>query len=161
MPWNNYDYKIFRKNDLTGLFDPIGNSATKTYYDQGLTNGKEYCYYVQSEGTYNVGGLLNPLFNKSQELCGVPIDTVPPCPPVLTVKNLCDDPNSANQGPPYRNNLSWTNPNVACAGSDDVVRYNMDGNFTPPTAAFVVPEPGTLSVIALAGAGMIIRRRRD
>ena len=125
VPWNNYEYKIFRKNDLTGLFDPIGNSATKTYYDRGLMNGKEYCYYVQSEGTYNVGGLLNPLFNKSQELCGVPIDSVPPCPPGLAVKNLCDDPNSANQGPPYRNNLSWTNPNVACEGSDDVVSYNI------------------------------------
>ncbi len=125
VPWNNYDYKIFRKNDLTGLFDIIGNSTTKTYYDRGLINGQEYCYYVQSEGTYKVGGLLNPLFNKSEESCGVPIDSVPPCAPVLTVHNLCDDPNAANPGPPYLNHLSWTNPNLACDGSDDVVTYNI------------------------------------
>ena len=129
VPWNNYDYKVFRKNDQTGLFDLIGNTADKKYEDRGLINGKEYCYYVQSEGTYNVGGLLNPLFNKSQENCGVPIDSVPPCAPVLTVKNLCDDPGAANPGPPYLNNLSWTNPNVACDGSDDVVSYNIW--FTP------------------------------
>jgi len=39
----------------------------------------------------------------------------------------------------------------------DVVRYN--GNFTPPIAAFVVPEPATLSVIALSG--LLMRRRHD
>ncbi|MBP6810024.1 MAG: gliding motility-associated C-terminal domain-containing protein [Saprospiraceae bacterium] len=124
VPWSNYDYKIFRKNDVTGLFDPIGNSTTKKYEDRGLINGKEYCYYVESEGTYGVSGLLNPLFNKSQEACGVPIDTVPPCPPVLAVTNLCDDP-TANPSPPYLNKLSWTNPNEACGGTDDAVAYNI------------------------------------
>jgi hypothetical protein len=78
VPWNNYNYLIFRQNDVTGLFDQIGNSSTKRYEDRGLVNGKEYCYYVESEGTYSVDGLLNPLFNKSQSVCGTPIDTVPP-----------------------------------------------------------------------------------
>lgn len=125
VPWNNYRFEVFRKNDLSGNFEPIGNSTTKSYEDRGLINGKEYCYYVESEGTYSVGGLLNPLFNKSQELCGTPIDTVPPCPPVLTVTNLCDDPNAVNPGPPFVNDLSWTNPNQACGGSDDVTRYRI------------------------------------
>lgn len=129
VPWSNYNYRIFRKNDLTGLFDPIGSSSTESYEDRGLMNGQQYCYYVESEGTYSISGLLNPLFNKSQEACGVPIDSVPPCPPVLSVSNLCDDPNSANQGPPFLNNLSWTNPNVACGGSDDAVGYRIW--FTP------------------------------
>lgn len=124
VPWNNYNYKVFRKNDQTGAFDPIGNATTNRYEDRGLINGKSYCYYVESEGTYAVGGLLNPLFNKSQELCGTPIDTVAPCPPVLIVHNLCDDAN-ADPGPPYLNNLSWTNPNLTCDGSDDVVRYRL------------------------------------
>ena len=124
VPWTNYDHKIFRKNEVTGLFDLIGNTAATTYEDRGLTNGKQYCYYVQSEGTYSVSGILNPLFNKSQELCGIPIDTVPPCAPVLTVTNLCDDP-AANPGPPYLNNLSWTNPNVTCGGTDDAVAYHI------------------------------------
>ncbi|MDO8367946.1 MAG: gliding motility-associated C-terminal domain-containing protein [Saprospiraceae bacterium] len=124
VPWTNYAFKIFRKNDQTGLFAPIGTSATDGYEDRGLINGKEYCYYVESEGTYSVGGLLNPLFNKSQETCGTPIDTVPPCPPVLAVSNLCDDP-AASPGPPFLNNLSWTNPNVACGGTDDAVGYKI------------------------------------
>ncbi len=138
VPWSNYNYHIFRKNDLTGLFDPIGNSATKNYEDRGLLNGQQYCYYVQSEGTYSVSGLLNPLFNKSQQMCGIPIDTVPPCAPVLAVSNLCDDPN-ANQGPPFVNNLSWTNPNTACGGTDDAVGYHIW--YTPI-------EGGTLELLA-------------
>ncbi|MFN0034067.1 MAG: gliding motility-associated C-terminal domain-containing protein [Saprospiraceae bacterium] len=125
VPWNNYNYRVFRKNEATGLFDPIGNSATNAYEDRGLTNGEEYCYYVQSEGTYSVGGILNPLFNNSQEACGTPIDTVPPCPPVLAVTNLCDDLNAANPGPPFLNNLLWTNPNEACGGTDDAERYRI------------------------------------
>lgn len=125
VPWNNYRFEIFRKNEQTGLFEFIGNSATPRYEDRGLVNGKEYCYYVESEGTYSISGLLNPLFNKSQEVCGVPIDTVPPCPPVLIVSNLCDDLNVADPGPPYLNNLSWTNPNTACGGSDDAVSYRI------------------------------------
>jgi gliding motility-associated-like protein len=125
VPWNNYNYKIFRKNDQTGLFDPIGNSTGNAYEDRGLINGKSYCYLVESEGTYSVSGLLNPLFNKSQELCGTPIDTVAPCAPVLTVTNLCDDPNASSTGPPYLNNLTWTNPNTSCNGSDDATLYRI------------------------------------
>lgn len=129
VPWSNYNYLIFRRNDVTGLFDQIGNTSTLRYEDRGLVNGKSYCYYVESEGTYSVSGLLNPLYNKSQSVCGTPIDTVPPCAPVLTVSNLCDDPTVANPEPPYLNNLSWTNPNVACGGTDDAVGYRIW--FTP------------------------------
>ncbi|MCC7466386.1 MAG: gliding motility-associated C-terminal domain-containing protein [Saprospiraceae bacterium] len=125
VPWNNYSYRILRKNAQTGLFDSIGISSTKSYEDRGLVNGIEYCYYVESEGTYSISGLLNPLLNKSQEACGVPIDTVPPCPPVLSIRNLCDDPELDNQGPPFLNVLSWTNPNAACGGTDDAVAYNV------------------------------------
>lgn len=124
VPWNNYRYEIYRKNQSTGLFDLIGNSTMPRYEDRGLINGVEYCYYVRSEGTYSVGGLLNPLFNKSQEECGVPIDTVPPCAPILNVTNLCDDP-GASPGPPFVNTLTWTNPNETCDGSDDAVAYRI------------------------------------
>jgi len=125
VPWNNFNYEIYRKNEGTGLFDFIGSTTARTYQDRGLINGQEYCYYVQSEGTYSVPGLLDQLFNKSQEACGVPIDTVPPCAPVLTVSNLCDAPSVFGPGPPFRNNLSWTNPNVACEGSDDAIGYRI------------------------------------
>ncbi len=125
VPWGNYRYDIFRKNDLTGMFDSIGSSATRNYADRNLLNGKEYCYYVRSAGTYSIGGVVNPILNKSQEACGVPIDTIPPCPPVLTVSNLCDTPGGPEPGQPFENNLSWTNPNVACGNSSDVIAYHI------------------------------------
>lgn len=125
VPWGNYRFIIYRKNPTTQLFDSIGTSTTNHYDDRGLVNGTEYCYYVKSIGTYSIGGVADPLFNRSQEACGVPIDLIPPCPPKLTVKNLCDNPNSAPSDPPFDNNLSWTNPNTACGGSDDAVLYHI------------------------------------
>ncbi len=41
----------------------------------------------------------------------------------------------------------------------DTVRYDMGGNFNPPTAPFPIPEPGTLAVVSLGGLGMLRRRR--
>jgi gliding motility-associated-like protein len=125
VPWGNYRHAIYRKNDLTGLFDSIGFSTTTKYDDRGLLNGKLYCYYVKSIGTYSIGGVADPLFNNSQEACGVPIDLIPPCPPTLVVKNLCDIPDSAPSEPPYDNNLYWTNPNLVCDGSDDTWSYRI------------------------------------
>ncbi|MBV6439559.1 MAG: hypothetical protein EPGJADBJ_01204 [Saprospiraceae bacterium] len=125
VPWNNYRYVIFRKNDSTGLFDSIAQTTTSNYADKNLINGKEYCYYVRSVGTYSIGGVVNPIFNNSQENCGVPIDTIPPCPPVLTVKNLCDSQIGTEPDPPYENYLSWTNPNITCAGTDDATTYRV------------------------------------
>jgi len=137
VPWGNYSYVIYRKNDVTQLFDSIGVSSTNEYDDRGLVNGKEYCYYVKSIGTYSIGGVADPLINLSQHACSAPIDLIPPCPPTLLVKNLCDIPNSAPSEPPYNNNLSWTNPNVACDGADDTDSYRIwyapiaDGTLTP------------------------------
>ncbi|MCB9306719.1 MAG: gliding motility-associated C-terminal domain-containing protein [Lewinellaceae bacterium] len=125
VPWGNYRYDIFRKNDATGLFDSIGFSTTNSYADIGLINGKEYCYYVRSAGTYSIGGIADPLFNNSQENCGIPIDTIPPCAPVLTVGNLCTGQDGPEPDPPYENNLSWTNPNEQCGGSDDATTYRI------------------------------------
>ncbi len=125
VPWNNYRYDIFRKNDLTGLFDSIGQTNARDFADRNLVNGKEYCYYVRSIGTYSIGGVVDPIINNSQENCGVPIDTIPPCPPTLTVNNLCNDQGGPEPDPPYENNLSWTNPNLSCPGTDDATNYRI------------------------------------
>lgn len=125
VPWNNYRYDIYRKNDATGMFDFIGSNTVRNYADKGLINGKQYCYFVRSVGTYSIGGVVNPIYNDSQEDCGIPLDTIPPCPPVLTVNNLCDGQGGSEPDPPYENNLSWSNPNLTCGGSDDVVTYRI------------------------------------
>lgn len=124
VPWNNYAYTIYRRNN-TGVFDSIGQSVTPTFADTHLQNGTEYCYYIRTEGTYSIGGVANPLFNLSQENCGTPIDTVPPCTPELTINNLCNLGENTPPDPPYENYLSWTNPNVSCSVDDDVIRYNL------------------------------------
>lgn len=123
VPWANYRYDIYRRNPATTQFELIGNTTKQQYDDKGLTNGEEYCYFVRSVGTYSIGGIADPLFNDSQQACGVPIDTIPPCVPTLIVKNLCDTNDSPN--PPYENTLTWTNPNKACPDTDDAVAYNI------------------------------------
>ncbi len=125
VPWNNYKYDVYRKNDATGLFDFIGSSTEKSYADKNLVNGKEYCYYVRSVGTYSIGGVINPILNNSQEACGVPIDTIPPCPPVLTVNNLCTGQGGNEPDPPYENLLGWTNPDLTCGNTDDTETYRI------------------------------------
>lgn len=125
VPWDNYRYDIFRLNNGTGLFDSIGTTAAPPYYDRGLINGEEYCYYVRSVGTYSIGGVIDPIVNLSQENCGVPIDTVPPCTPVLTVNNICNGGSSSFPDPPYENNLNWTNPNASCPETDDTESYRI------------------------------------
>jgi len=144
VPWNNYEAAIFRLNNNTGLFDSIGRSNTLSYADTKLTNGAEYCYYVRTEGTYSIGGVANPLFNLSQRNCGTPIDTMPPCAPELTIDNLCTTGEAILPDPPYENFLSWTNPNLSCPNTDDVIRYKV----------WFAPDEGTpLAVLAtLEGA---------
>ena len=57
---------------------------------------------------------MAPLVNYSQEVCGVPVDLTPPCPPTLALENDCELP---------LNTLSWNDPNQSCA--DDTYSYNL------------------------------------
>lgn len=125
VPWKNSAYSIYRKNDATGNFDSIGVATEPAFSDIGLVNGKQYCYLVKSIGTYAIGGVIDPILNWSQEVCGVPIDTVPPCAPVLLVSNICLTGEPFDPTQPLENQLVWTNPNHACDGPDDVAGYTI------------------------------------
>ncbi len=125
VPWTNYSYTVFRRNNITGQFEPIATTITPAYVDRGLENGVEYCYYVQSAGTYSIPGVREPLLNRSQVICSIPIDTVPPCTPELTVSNLCNGGASSPPDPPYENTLQWSNPALTCPDAGDVVRYRL------------------------------------
>ncbi len=114
VPWTNTMYSIYRKNPVTNLFDSITTTESKTYADTGLVNGVQYCYFIETRGTYSFYDSI--LINRSQIICGTPVDTVPPCPPMLTVVPPCDLFNS------FANNLSWI-PRQGCA--DDVIGYNV------------------------------------
>lgn len=129
VPWSNSMYTIYKEN-ATGIFDSIGVSFEPMYSDQGLINGKEYCYQVKSIGSYGIAGVTSPLINFSQEACGIPLDTIPPCPPELEVTNICDNLGSTGavnceSEDNLLNSLSWTNPIEICEETDDVVSYNI------------------------------------
>ena len=124
VPWDNYEYTIYRKNTI-GLFDSIGTTAESFYQDSGLKNGTEYCYRVRTQGSYGIDGLPEPLFNFSQENCGMPLDTIPPCPPILEVNNICNNDQYECNDALLSNNLIWDNPNLTCKETDDVLSYNV------------------------------------
>lgn len=107
---------IFVENDTFGYMDDGSSTGTE------LINGEEYCYYVTTQGTYGNEQIKSPLLNNSQEKCESPIDTVPPCPPQLTVQNYpCDSIAEAGQ---IVNYISWTD--VTPAGCDTgIVNYNI------------------------------------
>lgn len=121
--WDNTFYDIYRKLPGQTVFDSLTTVTESTYRHQGLTNGLEYCYYIKSTGEYNIPGIADPLINFSQEVCGTPIDTVPPCPPVLMVTNDCDLASPVTVS--FANNLSWTNPIETCLETNDVFSYNI------------------------------------
>lgn len=125
VPWGNYRYDIYRYNESAAAFELIGTTVEPHYDDAGLENGKNYCYKVQSVGTYGVGGLASPLLNWSQETCVIPIDNRPPCAPQLSLNNRCNTGESvAPPDPPYENLLIWIAPLDLC-GDEDVIRYRL------------------------------------
>lgn len=135
--WENYGYTIYRFNNTSNQFDSIGISTTQNYDDTDVDNNTEYCYRIRSIGSYNIPSIVDPLLNFSQETCGIPIDTVPPCPPVLMVQNDCDVENPTTVS--IQNNLSWTNPTETCPLTTDTEEYNI--YYAPdPSAAFTLIE---------------------
>jgi gliding motility-associated-like protein len=125
VPWTNEQFVIFRKNEITQLFDSIGISTVPNFTDLNLINGKSYCYQVKSIGTYGTAGITDPLINYSQESCSTPVDNEAPCAPVLDVQADCDS---------FKNILSWVNTDPDC--SLDIVKYLV--YYRPPQAENLV-----------------------
>jgi gliding motility-associated-like protein len=124
-PWENQKFTIYRQRQNSTVFDSIGQTNGEIYSEQGLVNGREYCYFVETSGSYGVDGLPNPLLNLSQEACGIPLDTIPPCPPRLTVEDICSKGVDCADITNFENDLHWTNPMLLCEETDDVVSYNV------------------------------------
>jgi len=116
VPWLNEVYVVFKKNSSDGVneYDSIGFTEEGYYIDENLNNGTEYCYRVKSIGWRMIDSLVFENENWSHINCGVPIDTFPPCPPVLNVNTICDS---------LTNRVVWNNPNHSCA--NDVVSYRL------------------------------------
>ncbi|MFN8277879.1 MAG: gliding motility-associated C-terminal domain-containing protein [Chitinophagales bacterium] len=89
VPWTQDSFQVFRKNNGTGVFAYRATTNVANYVDTGLVNDSIYCYFVRAYGHYSAAFITRPLINNSEEKCGVPEDTVPPCPPKLQVTNDC------------------------------------------------------------------------
>ncbi len=124
-PWANFSYTIFRRNPGSTTFDSVGVTADATFQDTGLENGQEYCYYIESQGTYGIPGLPSPLVNRSQIACVVPNDNVAPCAPELLVENVCNRGRDCRDESTLFNTLSWTDPNENCPTGGDVAGYRI------------------------------------
>jgi gliding motility-associated-like protein len=114
VPWLNNQYVIYRKNKVTQAYDSIGFTTSEVYIDKNLANNQEVCYRVKSYGFRVLNGVRFNNVNWSHVACATPIDTTPPCAPVLTVSSKCDS---------SLNVVSWNNPNLTCA--NDVVSYKL------------------------------------
>ena len=124
VPWTNFRYDIYRLDTVRNVYDSIGTTTATTFTDRKLINKVKYCYFIKAFGSYSISGVPSPLENWSQRICGTPIDTVPPCPPVLTVTNNCDS-TGRTASDLIINLLRWTNPKNFCDGSDDTRKYEI------------------------------------
>lgn len=125
VPWVNYEYQVERWNPALAMWDTLAVTMESEFTDEGLTNGEEYCYRIRAFGDYGIDNLPDTLINLSQENCGIPLDTVPPCPPVLEVSNICD---TLFEGPfptVLENTLSWLSPLSICPNLSDVAGYQI------------------------------------
>ncbi len=104
VPWTNTQTVIYKK--INGQFDSIGTTEKTFFKDLQLENGKTYCYKIKRIGYYNKQLYPNVIENYSQENCGIPIDTVKPCPVVLNIETPC------NSNAPLNNQvlLKWKYP---------------------------------------------------
>lgn len=114
VPWINNTYVVYRQNHQTLNFDSVGYTHDNIFTDTGLVNGLEYCYLVKSIGYYTGSHTIDPIENFSQIICDTPVDTIPPCAPVLTVSTDCDL---------IQNYLTWERIFDECF--EDVVSYNI------------------------------------
>lgn len=115
VPWQNDTFFVTRKNALN-QFDTIATTTNYLFNDTGLINKTTYCYQIISLGNYRADGQKLHTSNYSQQICGTPIDTVPPCPPPFTVASPCNNPNQVT------NIIKWNAVNN-CSG--DVVGYRV------------------------------------
>ena len=85
VPWTNFNYEVYRADDLIGPYVLIANilgtgANTHSYVDTGLVNFEEYCYFIRSYGNYDSPNDFDSLLiNDSERRCDTPRDTTPPC----------------------------------------------------------------------------------
>lgn len=123
VPWQNKSFIIYK--EINNQFDSIGTVTGSSYTDFGLTNGEEYCYFVQSFGTYGLQTTPPLLINDSQVNCGVPVDDLTTCNVDVTISNICNDPNQFDINESDVNKLNWQITQNSCDENEVVTGFNI------------------------------------
>ena len=114
VPWLNYENTVYRYNKVLDSYESIFVTENDNYSDTGLVNGNKYFYQLKAKGKRTINGIEYFTENYSHVACGIPLDTVPPCPQVLSVSSNCDS---------SFNFLIWNPQNELC--SADIMKYNI------------------------------------
>ncbi len=114
VPWVNEYYTIYKRGPGGSNYEALATTPNLYFVDSNLVNNEEYCYYIESTGSYGTPGLINPIINYSQLECGIPVDNIPPCAPGLSVYTDCQL---------YQNTLRWSNPAWADSCDPDIEQY--------------------------------------
>lgn len=122
VPWLNDSFRIYRRTENDLNFIPIKVVFSTSYRDENLNRDSIYCYKIEGIGAYTNISLKRPLLNFSQDNCAQPKDTVAPCPPLLTVRNFCNDDNILKDD--FKNYLNWK-LDLNCNETDTVVKFNV------------------------------------
>ncbi len=139
VPWSNsisnYTHRVYRGetgatsiDDLQFLTEVDVTQAGFIYTDTGLED-REYCYLVETYGSYGSPVIEAPLINRSQIVCASPGDDEAPCkpgPPVLAEDRNCEDYINnlfTCQTNDFTNRISWTQPTDDCGR--DIDSYNV------------------------------------
>lgn len=151
-PWNNVRYVVYRYSGHTAVWDSVATVSETHYTDYNLENGKEYCYYIEAEGYYWLPDTIGPLYNRSQQECGVPIDNEPPEMPEISISTDCQ-------------NVTFDWVFSSDSASSDAVHYyiyykpTLDGKFTCIDSFdytdICFPNPCTYSIEA-AGSQVLV-----
>jgi gliding motility-associated-like protein len=135
-PWDNFKFDIWR-SDQGNPFQKIATVEEDSYTDKAqVTNGLEYCYRITAYGDYGIMDIASPLLNESQVSCVIPFDNVPPCAPVVSVTNICDEANPGTPADAFINYVSWHH---VCA-DDDIIIYEVYYSLTQGDEKVLVGE---------------------
>ncbi len=118
VPWTDSIFMIYRKEPWMPAFTYIATvpGTINNYIDTLLDNDTTFCYYVKSVSYYADPSVLHPLYDSSEVMCSAPKDTIPPCPPQVSLTAQCST---------FSDSLVWNNPDHFCKNTHDVEYYTI------------------------------------
>lgn len=142
-PWDNYLFEVWR-SDQGSPFQLISTTIEDDYTDNNnIENGLEYCYKIVAYGDYGLMTVPAPLINHSQETCTIPEDNVAPCPPTVSVTNICDEADPDTPEDAFANYVSWQLP---CGDTDVdyyIIYFSEESGTTPQEVGRVYAPSNT------------------